>query len=106
MRVIGFVRDEDGSFGVLIEQPYIEGVAVSEEERAEFMHRMGFDDVDADFGMHLNYKTDNLYIGDLNEFNVLKGENGIHVFDCDCRLNVPTLGFEGKWSIPSPDLVF
>ena len=106
MRVIGFGRDEEGSFGVLIEQPYIEGVAVSEEERAVFMHSMGFDDADADFGMHLNYKTENLYIGDLNEFNVLKGENGIHVFDCDCRLNVPTLGFGGKWSIPAPALIF
>lgn len=42
MRVIGFGRDEDGQFGVLIEQPYIEGTAVSEEERAIFMHKLGF----------------------------------------------------------------
>ena len=106
MRVIGFGRDEDGQFGVLIEQPYIEGTAVSEEERAIFMHRLGFDDAGEDFGMKLNYRTDNLYIGDLNEYNVLKGAAGIHVFDCDCRLNVVFLGCSGKWRIPSPSIRF
>ena len=35
--------------------------------------------------MHLNYMTDFLYIGDVNEYNVLKHANGaIFVFDCDC----------------------
>ena len=106
MRVIGFGRDEDGQFGVLIEQPYIEGTAVSEEERAIFMHKLGFDDAGEDFGMKLNYRTDNLYIGDLNEYNVLKGAEGIHVFDCDCRLNVVSLGCSGKWRIPSPSIRF
>ena len=103
MRVIGFGRDEDNSFGVLIEQPYIEGSVVTEKDRAEFMHRLGFTDAGEDFGMHLNYRTDNLYIGDLNEYNLLKHENGaIFVFDCDCRLNVPTLGCNGTWQIPTP----
>lgn len=102
MRVIGFGRDEEGQFGVLIEQPYIEGTVVPEEERATFMYRLGFSDAGEDFGMHLNYKTDNLYIGDVNEYNVFKHTNGaIFVFDCDCRLNVPTLGCGGSWGIPS-----
>ena len=103
MRVIGFGRDEENQFGILIEQPYIEGVAVSELERAEFMHNMGFEDAGEDYGMHLNYKTDNLYIGDLNEYNLLKHANGsIFVFDCDCRLNVPCLGCGGRWIIQYP----
>ena len=106
MKVIGFGKDEDSQFGVLIEQPYIEGIKVSEEERAEFMHKLGFEDAGEDFGMRLNYKTQNLYIGDLNEYNVLKGETGIHVFDCDCRLNVPSLGCDGKWLIPTPNIRF
>ena len=100
MRVIGFGRDEDASFGILVEQPYIEGTPVSEEERFVFMHSMGFEDAGEDYGMHLNYKTAELYIGDLTEFNLLKGVSGIHVFDCDCRLNVPTLGCGGTWIIP------
>lgn len=106
MRVFGFGRDEDGQFGILIVQPYIEGVIVSEEERASFMYKMGFTDAGEDYGMHLNYKTDYLYIGDINEYNVLKGVNGIHVFDCDCRLNVPSLGCEGKWIIPSVQIEY
>ena len=106
MKVIGFGRDEETRFGVLIEQPYVEGVAVPETERMDFMHKLGFEDAGEDFGMHLNYRTDNLYIGDLNEYNLLKGESGIHVFDCDCRLNVPTLGCRGKWQIPAPKIDF
>ena len=104
LKVIGFGRDEEGSFGILVEQPYVEGEAVSEEERLDFMSKMGFSEAGFDYGMHLNYKTDYLYIGDLNDYNVLKGESGIHVFDCDCRLNVPTLGFGGKWVIPEISL--
>ena len=68
---------------------------------------MGFSDAGEDYGMHLNYKTDSLYIGDLNEYNLLKHANGgIFVFDCDCRLNVPSLGCGGEWTIPSPLIRF
>ena len=35
------------------------------------MHRMGFRDAGEDYGMHLNYMTDYLYVGDINEFNIL-----------------------------------
>lgn len=101
LKVLGFGKDEEGIFGTLVEQPYVEGCVVSEQERVEFMHNMGFEDAGEDYGMRLNYKTDNLYVGDLNEFNLLKHPNGsIHVLDADCRLNVPTLGCEGKWIIP------
>lgn len=102
LKVIGFGKDEDGVFGILVEQPYIEGTIVTESERVNFMHNMGFDDAGEDYGMRLNYKTDTLYVGDLNEFNLLKHPNGsIHVLDADCRLNVPTLGCGGKWIIPT-----
>ena len=53
------------------------------DERMSFMYDMGFRDAGMDYGMHLNYKTDNLYVGDLNEFNVLKGESGYHVIEAD-----------------------
>jgi len=107
LKVIGFGRDEAGTFGILAEQPYIEGDIVPELERMDFMHRLGFADAGMDFDMHLNYKTDELYIGDLNEYNLLKHKNGsIHIFDADCRLNTPTLGFEGKWEIPTPRIDF
>lgn len=106
LKVIGFGRDENNSFGILVEQPYAEGVPVSEAERASFMHNLGFVDAGEDYGMHLNFKTDSLYVGDLNDYNLVKGISGIHVFDCDCRLNVPSLGCGGTWIIPAPSIDF
>lgn len=106
LKVIGFGKDVK-SFGILVEQPYIEGSITEEKERASFMYCLGFKDAGEDYGMHLNYKTDTLYVGDLNEFNVYKHESGaIFVFDADCRLNTPTLGCGGKWQIPEPNIIF
>lgn len=56
--------------------------------------------------MHLNYKTDTLYVGDLNDFNVIKGESGVNIIDADCRLNVATLECDGKYIIPQPHIDF
>lgn len=70
------------------------------------MYGLGFEDAGVDFGMHLNYRTDNLYIGDLNDYNLIKGETGIHVIDADCRLNVPTLGCGGSYIVPRPGIDF
>ena len=106
LKVIGFGKDVN-DFGILVEQPYIEGTLADENERASFMYGLGFKDAGEDYGMHLNYKTDTLYVGDLNEFNVYKHECGaIFVFDADCRLNTPTLGCGGKWHIPEPNINF
>lgn len=102
LKVLGFGRDSLHRFVIVVEQPYVRGRGVTEDERLEFMTSMGFEDAGMDYGMHLNYKTDTLYIGDLNEFNVLKGEKGIQVIDADCRLNVKTLGCGGSYVIPQP----
>jgi len=98
--VKGFGRNKDGQFVVIARQNYIVGTAVSEDERRVFMTSMGFVETGFDYGMGLNYNNDEIYIGDLNPLNVIKGENGIHVIDADCRLNVPTLGCNGKYIIP------
>ena len=94
------------AFVVVVQQPYVSGDAINPDERMSFMYDMGFQDAGMDYGMHLNYKTDNLYVGDLNEFNVLKGEFGYHVIDADCRLNVPELECEGTYIVPSHELDF
>ena len=103
--VTGFGRNQAGEFVIVAEQPYIRGEGVSEQERLEFMTKLGFEEAGEDYGMHLNYKTSTIYIGDLNEFNVLKGESGIQVIDADCRLNVRTLGCGGSYVIPQPDFI-
>lgn len=106
MKVIGYGRNDDKQFVVVVEQPYCAGTVVSEQERRDFMYAMGFEDAGADYGMHLNYKNSSLYIGDLNDYNVIKGESGIHVIDADCRFNTPTLGCGGTYVIPQPHLDF
>ena len=103
---IGFAYDRNNAFVVVVQQPYVSGDAINPDERMSFMYDMGFQDAGMDYGMHLNYKTDNLYVGDLNEFNVLKGEFGYHVIDADCRLNVPELECGGTYIAPSPELDF
>jgi hypothetical protein len=105
LEVFGFGRNEKGSFVVLVEQPYVEGGAVTELERMELMRNLGFKEAGEDYGMHLNYYTNELYVGDLNEYNLIKGEE-IHIIDADCRLNVPTLGCGGCYVIPRPNLDF
>lgn len=104
LKVVGFGRKANGEFVIMVEQPYVEGDVVPENERVAFMTNMGFSEAGEDYGMHLNYKTDSLYIGDLNDYNVIKGADGIHVIDCDCRLNVPTLGCGGNYSFEQPQV--
>lgn len=105
LKVIGFGRNEKGDFVILVEQPYVEGGVVTESERLALMKNLGFKEAGEDYGMHLNYYTDDIYVGDLNEYNLIKSEE-IHIIDADCRLNVPTLGCGGSYVIPQPDLDF
>lgn len=106
LKVTGYGRNREKKFVVMAEQPYCEGDSVSEDERQAFMHQLGFTDAGMDYGMHLNYRTDALYIGDLNDYNVIKGQSGIQVIDADCRLNIPTLGCDGSYVIPEPNIDF
>ena len=104
--VMGFAKDRFGQFVVVVRQPYVEGNPITEDERISFMHDLGFEDAGMDYGMHLNYKTSDLYVGDLNEFNSIKGEHGLHVIDADCRLNVPEIDCGGTYAIRQPKLDF
>ena len=63
LKVLGFGRDQNKQFVIIVEQPYCAGVKVTEEERCRFMYNMGFTDAGEDFGMHLNFNTPDIYIG-------------------------------------------
>ena len=106
LTVLGFAHDRNNAFVVVIQQPYVSGDSINPDERMSFMYEMGFQDAGMDYGMHLNYKTANLYVGDLNEFNVLKGETGYHVIDADCRLNVSALECGGTYLVTQPQVDF
>lgn len=63
LKVLGFGRNGSGQFVVVVEQPYCKGTKVLERERRDFMYALGFEDAGSDYGMHLNYRTDSLYVG-------------------------------------------
>lgn len=105
LKVIGFGNNSEKKFSIITEQPYVRGRSVTEEERLNFMTGLGFKPAGMDYGMNLNFKTNSIYIGDLNEYNVLMGESGIQVIDADCRLNVTTLGCGGTYVIPLPGFI-
>ena len=65
---MGFAKDHYGQFVIVVQQPYVIGDPITEDERVSFMHDLGFEDAGMDYGMHLNYMTKDLYIGDINEF--------------------------------------
>ena len=106
LTVMGFAKDHYGQFVIVVQQPYVIGDPITEDERVSFMHDLGFEDAGMDYGMHLNYMTKDLYIGDINEFNALRGEYGLHVIDADCRLNIPAIGCDGTYEFPEPLLDF
>ena len=91
MTVLGFGRLENCSFTTVIRQPYVVGTKPSEEQRAAHMHSLGFKDAGMDYGMHLNYVCDDLYVGDVNEYNAILTPEGVSVIDADCRILRPGL---------------
>lgn len=93
MEVIGFGRDSNGYFKILIRQAFIEGYRMSDTEIRTYMSKMGF---------HLQnprnwtYVTPEIYLSDMHDENVLKSKCGtVFVIDCDIRLNTPDLNKGG-----------
>ena len=92
MTVLGFGRlEESGVFVIVVRQPYIVGTKPSEMQRRDHMIRLGFRESGMDFGMHLNYVRDDVYVGDVNEFNAILTPGGVSVIDADCRFVRPNL---------------
>ena len=89
LTVLGFGRTADGEFKIIVEQPFVEGTHVSDEEIADYMHKMGFE-------LHnphnWTYSTPDIYLSDMHDENVIKSREGnIFVVDCDIRINTPEL---------------
>lgn len=89
MNVIGFGRDDEKQFKVIVEQPFIEGERITEEEIAVYMKAMGFELINA---RNWTYATPEIYLSDMHDENVIKSSSGtIFVVDCDIRINTPNL---------------
>lgn len=89
LQVIGFGRDASNQFKIIVEQPFIEGVALSEEKIVEFVEKLGFKLKNP---KNWTYATPEIYLSDMHDENLIKSRCGnIFVIDCDIRINTPEL---------------
>ena len=94
LTVLGFGRDRHGEFKIIVEQPFIEGEHVSDEEIAEYMKKMGFELRNP---RNWTYATPDIYLSDMHDENVIRYVEGdIFVVDCDIRINTPELREGGR----------
>ena len=89
LTVVGYGRDSDGNFKVIVEQPFIDGLPVSDDEIADYMRQMGFELKNP---RNWTYATPDIYLSDMHDENVIRSATGtIFVVDCDIRINTPEL---------------
>ena len=89
LTVVGYGRDSDGNFNVIVEQPFIDGLPVSDDEIADYMRQMGFELKNP---RNWTYATPDIYLSDMHDENVIRSATGtIFVVDCDIRINTPEL---------------
>ena len=94
MSVIGFGRDDEGSFKIVVEQPFIQGSRMSDKEISAYAGNLGFSLINQN---NWTYATKDIYLSDLHDENVIKSVSGnVYVVDCDIRINTPDLRSGGN----------
>ena len=92
LKVIGFGENE-GEFKIIVEQPFIIGLPVTDVEIESFLHKLGFK---LHNPKNWTYYTPDIYLSDMHDENIVKSESGtFFVLDCDIRLNAPFLKTNG-----------
>ena len=96
IKVIGFGRNENGDFQVIVEQPFIQGEKITQAEIKTFLEGAGFEkDENND-----NYRNENVIIEDVHMGNAIKTPQGnIVVIDPIMRLNTSEQGYGGNRTI-------
>ena len=103
MAVLGFGRNKDGEFKIIVEQPFIKGTHISEEDIRNFMRSMGFELRNP---RNWTYATPEIYLSDMHDENVLRSAAGtVFVVDCDIRINTPELR-QGGTRILTTEVVY
>lgn len=83
MRVIGFTRDSDGLFRIILTQPYIVCKRLASKEEIDAMVAVkGF--VDDGDGNGVNYVSERLHLEDMHPANVFVEEHGSQPVCIDC----------------------
>ena len=93
LSVIGFGRDSNDNFQIIVEQNFIQGEKMTNEEIYDFAVSMGFRSINP---KNWTYATPEIYLSDLHDENVIRSKEGnIFVVDCDIRINTPELRCAG-----------
>ena len=93
LQVIGFGRDLNDEFKIIVEQPFVEGTQLTEGEIIEFVTNLGFELRNL---KNWTYTTPEIYLSDMHDENLIKSPKGnIFVIDCDIRINTPELRLDG-----------
>ena len=80
---IGFGKDTDGTFKILVYQPFIAGNPATREEIINYAKNRGFETIDNNI-----YYFKGIKISDLNEYNVIKTDSGeLAVIDAELRFS-------------------
>ena len=93
LTVLGFGKDSNNDFKIVVEQPFIKGERISDDEIAQFMEKMGFKLYNP---RNWTFATPEIYLSDMHDENVIRSQSGnIFVIDCDIRINTPELKCAG-----------
>lgn len=98
LTVIGFGKSSDSRFQIIVEQPFIKGHPLSEEEIEDAITKLGFSIQNK---RNWTYSTPKIYLSDIHDENILISDQGnIYVIDCDIRINTPNLKLGGirEWT--------
>lgn len=94
MIVLGFGRDSDGMFNIIVEQPFIQGYRMDDKEIAEYATKLGYQLVNP---KNWTFATERIYLSDMHDENVIRSNKGnVFVVDCDIRINTPELRIGGS----------
>ena len=97
LKVLGFGRSTGGDFKIVVEQPFIEGEHMTDEEIALFAENIGFKLINP---KNWTFATPEIFLSDLHDENVIRSKEGnIFVVDCDIRINTPGLRCGGVRSL-------
>ena len=89
MTVIGYGASSEGEFQILVQQQFIHGTKVTDEEIHNFAESIGFKLINP---RNWTYATPYIYLSDMHDENVIKTPQGsIIVIDCDIRINTKEL---------------
>ena len=82
MEVVGFGRDANGHFRVIVTQPFIEATELTDADLDEFHKKYNLEQV----GGWFKTKIPNVYVTDLSPSNILRDKDGrFYIIDADVK---------------------